>query len=399
MAKVVYNLTLVFRGSDERVQGFTARVQEWGPPSPLLFKETPVHQGTDKPLTIELDAVKPPTNGVAKLTVTGPATGVDGDPITYQTNLALWRWWGGDIVLEFEKCPRIGRQNVASPLQPTAASEPSDSVPGDVLAELFLARDAAEKGVDDTARDKMIDLARRAGLDLSLLQRDWYGRSDLACATVRVHFAAKSGKCPFDATAELYYYGKNVQPLKATGLVGCDFKNPAVIHARASNDRALLTIRETGGAGRVIQTEVDMSQGETHEVVVPLIPPVQPKLHKKYIDAPAKIEWHNVDDTYMGEVDPVFIRHGIGDKHHSSRAHSIWVECEKHATNWIAQNIPNAQDPRMICLWSRSFLTFELAETGYYKWEAFRWTEDNGRGEPIDSEKVRVDRIYVEWRA
>lgn len=397
MPKARYNVSLLFRGSNDPVQGFIARVQEFGPGGTTLFKDKKVHEGGDRnPLPIELDRVMSPATGIAKLTIVGPATGVEGDPVTYETNLYLRRDKGGDIVFRFADCPNIDKPKAIPPVSTTEAPIPPVPDLDEVFAEMFLARDAAERGVD-SARDKLLELAERNHLDLRFLSDEWYGRLDLDCATIRVHIDDAGSPATLDAKAQLRYYGAQ-RPLNVPKKISHDFKRPTVIRARASNGRVRLDIEETAGAGRHFTTEIDLSVGVAHNVVVVPVEAHEPKLHKQYIDAPDKILHSYVDGSDRGRVDPVFIKHGEGDKLHSSLAHSIWLECEKFAKDWAYAQGKNVRDARLICLWSRSFLTFELADTGYYQWQAFRWTEENGRGELIDQD-VRVERLYVEWFA
>ncbi len=399
MAKITYALSLLRRSDSSPVPGFSVFVHAWSD-GRLLFEETRLHDGTGAPLPVELDAVQPPANGIAKLTLRGPATGVEGDPVTYETYVVLRRRTGGEIRLWFEECPRIDRPGAAAvaPAANVVAPGASDPDSGEAFAELFMARDAADNGIGG-AEDRLYALLGRNNLNRASLKKDWYGLSELSCRTLYVRIDDQGGPALPDASAQIVYPGASY-PLSDPKPLSHDIRRPTLFHARAREGGVRLEIRDSSDPGDVLAPWIDISRSETQEVV--LLPRKAPRpvpaRHTKLIDAPAMIEHVYVDGTPRGKVATRFIRHGLGDRYHSSLAASIWRECEKHARNWILRNVPDAQEPRMISLWSRSFLTFEVAENGDYRWSAFRWTEENGRGRLIDQD-VPVDRLYIEWVA
>ena len=268
MAKVTYRLSLLYKSTRQPVRGFEAIAHAWGTGGgvqngQVLFDWHSLHDGTDSPLSIELDQVPAGQNGIVKLTLRGP---IDGDPngdVNYETYVVLRRRSSSDVTLLFEDCPKLAP---LTSVTGTALAPALDAEEAADFESLFDAKESVEAG-DKSKVNQLSVLSTKLGVSLNAVMNDWYGESELMCHTVYARIEDVGKPLLPDRTVQLHYLGAP-SPVTEPQLLGRDIRDPTILYARSRTGFVRLIIRDAASSSVIQELWVHVSRSRTQDVVL-----------------------------------------------------------------------------------------------------------------------------------
>lgn len=401
MPKVVYKLSLLFKDSKQPVRGFEVIAQAWGTgggvqTGDVLFPLNPpdpghpwvaLHNGTDDPLDIPLNQVPAGVNGIVKLTLRGPISGVAGDRITYETYVVLRRKRDDTVTLLFEDCPDL---NASKPEKAIPETETLDPKQADKIEAMFAAKEAADAGNKSEAA-VFEGLAADLGVIPPDVRPDWYGRADLACHKILARIADVGVPPTPDKTVQLLYPGASYfvtppQPL------GRGLNNPTELYARARSGRIWMVVRDAANPSDFQKIWVDVSRTPLQEVVlvpggVQTLPAPKSPVHKTELVRVALSGYDNIVP--------------FTNKNDQATSAAVAAKNEQaidigHA--WLQQEHGNALHKRVLALYDEHKDSYFILSSHLdYAWGAFAWDSKTLlQGSRIHDER-KITHVLVEY--